>query len=111
MTEDSGIDALTELALNLRSFWHHGADELWRQLDPELWSLTHNPWAVLQTVSRTKLRDLLARPDYRTRLEAADLFRQLLARAHGRDRLQGRRPGPSEPSAHEARAGRPHLKG
>ncbi len=68
--EDIGLDSLTELALNLRSSWHHAADELWRQLDPELWSLTHNPWVVLQTVSKTKLQDLLARPDYRSRVEA-----------------------------------------
>lgn len=79
MTADIGIDGwerarrlleLTELALNLRSSWHHGADELWRELDPELWSLTHNPWAVLQTVSRVKLLRLLARPDYHSRVEA-----------------------------------------
>jgi starch phosphorylase len=65
---DIGIDALTELTLNLRWAWHHGADELWAELDPELWGLTHNPWVVLQTVSRSKLRDLLARPEYRTRV-------------------------------------------
>ncbi len=65
---DLGIDALTELTLNLRWAWHHGTDELWAELDPELWALTHNPWVVLQTVSRSKLRDLLARPEYRTRV-------------------------------------------
>ena len=31
-------------------------DEVWRQLDPELWDLTHNPWVVLQTVSRGPAR-------------------------------------------------------
>ena len=65
---DIGIDALTELTLNVRWAWHHGADELWAELDPELWALTHNPWVVLQTVSRSKLRALLARPEYRTRV-------------------------------------------
>jgi starch phosphorylase len=65
---DLGIEALTELTLNLRWAWHHGTDELWAELDPELWKLTHNPWVVLQTVSRSKLRDLLARPEYRTRV-------------------------------------------
>jgi starch phosphorylase len=65
---DIGIDALTELTLNLRWAWHHGTDELWAELDPELWALTHNPWVVLQTVSRSKLHDLLARPEYRTRV-------------------------------------------
>jgi uncharacterized protein DUF3417 len=49
-------DALKELALNLRWSWNHAADELWSQLDAELWDLTQNPWVMLQTVSREKLR-------------------------------------------------------
>ena len=65
---DLGIEALTELTLNLRWAWHHGTDELWAELDPELWALTHNPWVVLQTVSRDKLRDVLGRPEYQARL-------------------------------------------
>jgi starch phosphorylase len=65
---DVGIDALRELALNLRWAWHHGTDELWAELDPELWARTHNPWVVLQTVSRSKLQDLLARPESRMRI-------------------------------------------
>jgi starch phosphorylase len=69
MTEaDIAVDALAELTLNLRWAWHHGTDELWTELDPELWALTHNPWVVLQTVSRSKLRRVLARPEYRTRV-------------------------------------------
>ena len=67
---DAGIDALTELTLNLRWAWHHGTDDLWAELDPELWALTQNPWVVLQTVSRSKLRELLARPEYRTRVRS-----------------------------------------
>ena len=54
-----GYDALEELALNLRSYWDHSSDELWQQLDPELWDLTLNPWAVLRTASREKLSALL----------------------------------------------------
>lgn len=46
-----GYDLLENLALNLRSAWNHSADEIWQQLDPELWNLTHNPWAVLRTIS------------------------------------------------------------
>jgi glycogen phosphorylase len=64
-----GIEALTELALDLRSSWHHATDELWAELDPELWALTHNPWVVLQTASRTKLQALLAQPEYQRRVE------------------------------------------
>ncbi len=33
----SVMEALIEIALNLRWSWNHAADELWSQLDPELW--------------------------------------------------------------------------
>ena len=55
-----GYDSLENLALNLRSYWNHSTDAIWSRLDPELWELTHNPWAVLQTVSGEKLTALLA---------------------------------------------------
>ena len=64
------IEALAQLALDLRWCWNHSADELWEALEPELWALTHNPWVVLQTVSRTRLRATLARPQYRERVES-----------------------------------------
>jgi starch phosphorylase len=46
-----GMDPLARLALDMRWSWDHGADQVWRQFDPALWDLTHNPWVVLQTVS------------------------------------------------------------
>jgi starch phosphorylase len=54
-----GYDSLENLALNLRSSWNHSTDAIWRQLDPELWELTRNPWAVLQIASKDKLTSLL----------------------------------------------------
>ena len=51
-TEVEGFGPLAELALDMRWSWSHYADDVWRQLDPALWELTQNPWAVLQTVSR-----------------------------------------------------------
>src|SRR5664279_1819206 len=54
------METLKELALDLRWSWNHAADELWRQLDPELWEITHNPWVMLQTVSRDRLEKQLA---------------------------------------------------
>ena len=60
-----GIDSLIELAMDLVWSWNHGADKVWQQLDPSLWNLTHNPWVVLQTVSRDKLKNLLADPVFR----------------------------------------------
>jgi starch phosphorylase len=68
-TEHIGIETLTELALNLRWSWNRSTDELWAELDPELWALTHNPWAVLQTASPRRVRTLLDRPDYRRRVK------------------------------------------
>jgi starch phosphorylase len=64
------VESLTELALDLRWAWNHSADELWAQLEPELWALTHNPWVVLQTVSRATLERVLGQPGYRQRVEA-----------------------------------------
>ncbi|TDX31060.1 starch phosphorylase [Modicisalibacter xianhensis] len=75
-----GFDALAELALDLRSSWNHTTDRLWRTLDPELWELTHNPWVVLQTVSRQTLERLLASPDFRQEMEAL-----LQARRHANE--------------------------
>ncbi len=68
-TDVDGFDSLAELAMDMRSSWNHAADFVWQQLDPELWALTHNPWVVLQTVSREKLQDVLAEPVFRKNLD------------------------------------------
>ncbi|MGP8156455.1 MAG: alpha-glucan family phosphorylase [Candidatus Acidiferrales bacterium] len=57
-------ETLNELALDLRWSYNHSADQLWERLDPELWELTHNPWLVLQTVSRERLRSVIADPNF-----------------------------------------------
>jgi glycogen phosphorylase len=67
-------DALTDLALDLRWSFNHSADQLWEQLDPELWELTHNPWVLLQTVSREKLQSVTADPRFQRLL--TDLHRE-----------------------------------
>ncbi|GAB2783759.1 glycosyltransferase family 1 protein [Halomonas shantousis] len=64
-----GFDLLAELALDLRSSWNHATDRVWRQLDPVLWELTHNPWVVLQTVSRERLEQAMREPAFRAELE------------------------------------------
>ena len=68
-TKIEGFDFLAELALDLRWYWNHATDEVWRQLDPELWEVTHNPWVVLQTVSRDRIKQLLADPVFRKNLD------------------------------------------
>jgi len=64
-TDIEGFDSLSELALDMRSSWNHATDQVWRQLDSELWDLTQNPWVVLQTVSREKIQEVLADPAFR----------------------------------------------
>jgi len=64
-----GFDSLAELALDLHWSWNHATDEVWRQLDPELWEFTQNPWVVLQTVSKDKLKSVLANPAFRKNID------------------------------------------
>lgn len=68
--EVEGFDLLGELALDMRWSWNHAADEVWEQLDPNLWALTHNPWVVLQTVSRDQLQQALADPVFRRKVDS-----------------------------------------
>jgi glycogen phosphorylase len=80
LSEQAISDALRELALDLRSSFHHSADRLWEWLDPELWDSTHNPWIVLRTVSKERLRSVTRDPQ----------FQSLLTEVHrGRQALQG----------------------
>ena len=65
-----GFDALVELALNLHWSWNHAADELWQGLDKELWTATQNPWVILRTVSKEKIKDVLSHPEFRQRLDS-----------------------------------------
>jgi len=76
LSEKSLVPALTELALDLRWAWNHSTDELWKRLEPELWELTHNPWVVLQTVSRQTVRHAAADPVFSRKVE------QMLVRKH-----------------------------
>src|ERR1035438_3968639 len=73
--------ALTELALDLRWAWNHAADDLWRQLDPDLWANTGNAWFVLQTVSKEKLQAAGADPEFQRKLG------DLIDRKHHRDEV------------------------
>ncbi len=54
-----GFDSLVELALDLRWSWNHATDEVWRKLDSHLWEVTHNPWAVLQSVCKEQIESVL----------------------------------------------------
>jgi glycogen phosphorylase len=69
-------DPISELALDLRWAWNHASDELWRELEPELWEATQNAWLVLQSVSQDTLRRLHSDSRYRERV------RELLDKKH-----------------------------
>ena len=60
--------SLAELALDLHWAWNHRSDELWALLDAELWAATHNPWVVIQTVSKERVAAFLAKPPNRKRI-------------------------------------------
>jgi starch phosphorylase len=58
------MEALTELAMDLHWTWSHCSDQLWRQLDPELWAQTSHPCEVLRRVSRERLGKALDEPGF-----------------------------------------------
>jgi len=65
-----GYDLLAELALDLQWAWSHADDEIWQQLDPTLWEQTHNPWVVLQTVSRVQFQKVMSDPKFRKKVDS-----------------------------------------
>ena len=60
---------LIELALDMRWSWNHATDQVWRTLDPAAWDLTHNPWRVLQAISKDRLKQCLADPVFQKRID------------------------------------------
>lgn len=63
------LTSLSDLALDLRWSWNHAADDIWSEIDPDLWNLTQNAWLVLQTVSRAKLDATLENQRFRQKME------------------------------------------
>ena len=80
-TDVEGFDSLAELALDMRWSWSHAADEVWRELDPGLWEFTHNPWVVLQTVSRDRMESVSADPAFRKKVDALVQAKRQAAKA------------------------------
>ena len=75
-TTADGIETLTELALDLQWSWNHAADALWQQINEDLWERTHNPWIILQTVSRETLEQKLTDPAFRGQMDALMAVKQ-----------------------------------
>jgi starch phosphorylase len=89
--EIEGFDTLAELALDLRWYWNHSADEIWKELNPALWELTYNPWVILQTASRDRLERVLADSAFRKRLD--DLLRDWREKVESPAWFQENHPG------------------
>jgi starch phosphorylase len=43
---------------------------LWEALDKDLWTTTQNPWVMLRTVSREKIKAALGTPGFRQKLDS-----------------------------------------
>jgi len=67
-TLPDALQDLATLALDLRWSWHHGADDLWRAVDLDLWTATANPWLILETVSDRRLNELSVDEQFLQRL-------------------------------------------
>lgn len=64
-----GLDILRELAADLHWSWNHASDQLWQQLDPEIWERTGNPVSVLQFTSDARLHELAQDQGFLTQLQ------------------------------------------
>jgi len=66
---ESMVDALTDLALDLRWTWSHAGDALWASIAPHLWEQTENPFVILQNLTRELLEELNGNPSFKERLQ------------------------------------------
>src|SRR5215207_3155312 len=66
------LDALNDLAYNLRWTWDHQTAGLFRRLDPARWEATnHNPVLLLRTTDQVRLNEAARDPGYRRELAGA----------------------------------------
>src|SRR5271170_1985443 len=70
------IDLLHELALDLGAVWKRHTDDIWRQIDPDVWLITRNPWLMLQQASENTLRSMADDRGLRSRVEQLVLARR-----------------------------------
>ncbi len=63
------LKGLAEIGLDLRWSWSHVTDALWKQIAPELWELTRNPWLILQSVSYKRLESFAKDSAFKKQLD------------------------------------------
>jgi glycogen phosphorylase len=62
------LEGLSDLALDLRWTWSHFSDRLWEFLDPETWERTRNPYYIMQSVSRSRLKEVAKNENFKQEL-------------------------------------------
>lgn len=67
----SALQPLVRLAMNMRWSWHRPTQELFRGIDPELWSRVNGPMAMLHASPRSSLEALAADGDFLGKMRAA----------------------------------------
>ena len=67
----SALQPLVRLAMNVRWSWHRPTQELFRGIDPELWSRVNGPMAMLHASPRSSLEALAADGDFLGKMRAA----------------------------------------
>ncbi len=89
-----GLEALSDLALDMRWSWNHEADAFWERIDRELWEATENPWLILRSVSSSRLEELAEDQNFMKALrllrESRERYLQReswFAAAHGKSAL------------------------
>jgi starch phosphorylase len=74
-----GLEALADLALDLRWTWSHAGDALWHTVDPDTWERLENPWVIVQNVPQERLEQLAKDSEFLGELERlSDERRQYL---------------------------------
>jgi starch phosphorylase len=83
----------------MRWSWNHATDKCGGSSIPELWEITHNPWVVLQTVSRDQIKRVLADPVFRKEVDDLLKTRKRKRRRppRGFSRIIRRIPSPASP--------------
>jgi starch phosphorylase len=80
----AGLEALSDLALDLRWTWSHAGDELWRTIDPQTWERIQNPWVIVQNVPHRRLLQLAGDSDFLAELARLSEERRQYLESPGR---------------------------
>jgi len=77
---NESFETLRYLAFDLGIRWSRVNEDIWQQLDLDVWEMTHNPCQVLNAVSRNKIDQLLSNITFRERVsKIAEQHHQKLA--------------------------------